>query len=336
MKQTQSAATIKDVAARAGVSTATVSRVLTGSDDVRPELTGRVLDAVRALDYRPNRSARDLRVRSVQRVGVVLDIQNPFFTGVLRGIEEVFQAEGYVVMLGDSNENPEAERAHLEMLRDERVAGAILSICSDSPARYRSMIEDGIPLVLLDRVLDGLDADAVLTNNADAARQATEHLLACGRRRIGLIYGLSHTTTSMERRAGYEQAITRHGLRLDPVLIQPGYFTVQGGYQAMRALLDLPERPTAVFVANNLMTLGAFQAIHECGLSIPGDVAVIGFDEMPWAISLQPPLTVIAQPAHEIGLAAARALLQRIREPQRPPIRVVLENTLIVRGSSGC
>ena len=334
MIQKQIAVTIKDVAARAEVSTATVSRVLTGSGSVREDLSERVLAAVKALDYRPNRSARELRARAVQRVGVVLDIQNPFFTSVLRGIEEELQAEGYVVMLGDSNENPVTEQVHLAMLRNERVAGAILSICSTEPARYRALAEDGIPLVLIDRVLDGLAADAVLTNNIDSARQAVEHLIASGHRRIGCVLGLSHTTTAMERRLGYEQALTRSGLVFDPALIQPGYFTVEGGHQAMRALLDLPQPPTAVFVVNNLMVLGAFQAIHECGLSIPGDVAVIGFDEMPWAISLQPPLTVIAQPAREIGVTAARALLQRIREPQLPPARVVLENRLIVRGSS--
>jgi DNA-binding LacI/PurR family transcriptional regulator len=328
--------TIKDVAERARVSIATVSRVLAGGDGVSGELAKRVRAAVRTLNYHPNRNARNLRAGKIRTVGVVIpNIENPFFTSVVRGIENALQAAGYTLLLGDADEDPVREQLYLSTLRAEGVAGIILAPVDDKPEGYEELLSTRVPLVAIDLSPGDLSVDLVTVANARGARAAVRHLINLGHTRIGLISGPLHFSTAQERRAGYEQELTAAGLPLGADLVQLGAFREAGGHAAMRALLDLPEPPTAVFVANNLMTLGAIKAIHERGLRIPDDVAIIGFDDMPWADSLQPPLTVVAQPTYELGATAARLLLARLREPERPIRRIVLETALVVRSSCG-
>ncbi len=334
--ETTDAATIKQVAERAGVSTATVSRVMAGLNGVSEELSERVWEASRALNYQPNRIARNLRVRTTRTIGVVIpNIENPFFTSVVRGIENVLQEADYALLLGNSNEAPERERFYLAMLRAEGVAGIIFVPIEKKAAAYKQLQEARLPLVAIDRSLEGLNVDLVTVANASGARAAVEHLINQGRRRVGLITGPATYSTACERQAGYEQALSAAGLPVLPELIQQGDFVETGGYRAMRALLDLAEPPKAVFVTNNLMTLGALQAIHERGLRIPADIAIVSFDDMSWAASLQPPLTAVAQPPYEVGATAAEMMLGRLRNPDRAVRRVTLETQLIVRASCG-
>lgn len=331
-----SAPTIKQVAARAGVSTATVSRVLSGVDGVSADLGDRVRTAVRDLDYYPNRVARNLRVRTTRTIGLVIsDIQNPFFTSVVRGIENVLQVADYTLLLGNSDENLEREQLYLATLRAEGVAGIIFAPSNERAEAYRQLLQARLPIVAIDRAPAGLAADMVSVDNRAAALDAVAHLIKLGHRRIGCISGPPSLSTAEERRSGYEQALEQHGLAPDPALIQYADFRQPGGHAAMRTLLGLEEPPTAVFVANNLMTLGALHALHEHGLQIPSDVAIVGFDDMSWATSLQPSLTAVAQPTYELGAAAARLLLARLREPQRPLEHIVLKTKLMVRASSG-
>ena len=327
--------TITEVAVRAGVSTATVSRVFADADRVSSELRQRVRQASRLLGYQPSRIARNLRVGTTLAVGVVIpDIENPFFTGVVRGIENVLHAAGYTLLLANSDEVPAREERMLATLRAEGVAGIVFVPIATRRTGYKGL-SSTLPIVAVDRLPAGLRVDLVTVDNVAASRGAVAHLLALGHRDVALIAGPRQHSTAAERQKGYEEALAQAGLSIRPDLVQHGDFREGGGDASMRALLELRHPPTAVFVANNLMTLGALRALHERRQRIPRDVALVGFDDMPWATSLNPPLTAVAQPAHEMGQTAAELLLARIAEPDRPIRHVVLDTTLVVRASCG-
>ena len=327
--------TIHQVAARAGVSTATVSRVLATADGVSQELTARVLAAVAELGYRPNRAARNLRKRVVQIVGLVIsDIQNPFFTSVVRGIEKVLEEHGYTLLLSNTDEDPQREMLHLATLSAEGVAGILLAPAQSDSVELRRFIRSGPPLVIIDRSVVGMSVDTVKVNNEEGTFHAISHLIAQGHRHIALISGPDQITTAHERRLGYQRALATAGIDRVADYIQVSDFRQAGGYAAMMCLLNLPQPPTAILTANNLMTLGALQAIHDRSLRIPQDIAIVGFDDMPWAASLQPPLTAVAQPTFELGVAAAQLLLDRIHDPERALQQVILDTQLVVRASS--
>ena len=327
--------TIKEVALQAGVSTATVSRVLSGGDVVSEDLQTRVLDAVRALNYHPNQLGRNLRRQATNIIGfLVTDFQNPFFTSIMRGIQDVLQEEAYVLLTANSDENPEQENLHLRTFRAQGVAGIIFAPSRQDYALHENLLQ-GISAVAVDRRPMGLAVDTLTVDNVTGVRIAVQHLTERGHRRIGFIAGLPQTFTAQERLHGYQDALQEAGIALEANLIQEGFFYQDGGRQAMNKLLDLSAPPTAVFSANNMMTLGALQAIHERCMTIPDEIAVVGFDDMPWAASLQPPLTVVAQPAYDMGRMAASLLLERLNNPELPIRNIVLDTELIVRASSG-
>ena len=327
--------TIHQVAERAGVSTATVSRVLASTEGVSQELTDRVHEAVAALEYRPNRAARNLRKRVVQVVGLVIsDIQNPFFTSVVRGIEKVLEEHGYTLLLSNTDEDPKREMLHLATLRAEGVAGIILAPAKSDSEELRRFIRNGPPLVVIDRSVAKMQVDTVKVNNEVGAFNAISHLITLGHRLIALISGPDQITTAFERKVGYLHALERAGIPIEDDYIEVSDFRQKGGYAATTRLLDLAQPPTAILTANNLMALGALQAIHDRGLKIPQDIAIVGFDDMPWAASLQPPLTAVAQPTYELGIMAAQLLLARIHDPDRAVHQVILDTNLVVRASS--
>ena len=333
-KNSSSNTTIQQVAEKAGVSTATVSRVLNDSDLVSDELKNRVRQIIEELGYYPNRAARHLRAGYVRKVGVLFaDISNPFFTSVLAGIEATLQQAEFVLVLGNSNEDPRIEQMHLNAFLEEGVAGIIFAATTTSKTRYEHVLKAGVPMLTIDRVIEGLKIDTITINNIDAAYQATTHLIDLGHKDVAFIGGLENMSTARYRQIGYLQAMKDAG-NLQP-RIENGNFRQDGGYKAMQTMLNFPPYPSAVLVANNLMTLGALQSIHERKLAIPKDIAIVGFDDMPWVTSLQPPLTVIAQPTFEMGRIAARLLLERIRMPDNPIQRVNLETQLIIRNSCG-
>lgn len=328
--------TIKDVAARASVSIATVSHVVNGTRFISDEVRERVQRAIVELDYQPNRTARNLRANSTRTVGVVVsDIQNPFFPSVVRGIEDTLQAADYTLLLGNSDWNIERERLYLATLRAEGVAGIIFAPSSEEADEYRQFLKSRIPMIAIDRAPKGWESDAVTVTNMKGARDAVSHLIGQGHQRIGLINGPLQIGTAYERQAGYEQALTDADIQIEAKLVCDTDFRQTGGYRAMRQLLTLPKPPTATFITNNLMTLGALQALYEHNLHIPSDMALAGFDDMPWAIALQAPLTTIAQPSYEVGATAAQLLLERLRAPELPPRHVLLDTELVVRASSG-
>jgi DNA-binding LacI/PurR family transcriptional regulator len=327
---------MKDVAKLAGVSVATVSRVLNNKPNVSPELRSKVLEAVEELNYRRDRVARSLRAKTSLIIGLIIsDIRNPFFTSVVRGVEDVAYDHGYTLLLCNSDEDPAKERLYIDIMLAERVAGVIISPVAEVDNYSSVLLHAGVPVVAMDRRMRDLEVDTVVVNNVEGVYQAIGYLIEQGHRRIGFIGGPMRTTTGRERQEGYQKALAEHGLELDQALIKIGDFKQDSGYQMACQLLEMDDPPTAIFTANNLMTLGALNAIHEKKLSIPQEVAIVGFDDMSWAQSLAPPLTAVAQPTYELGRTAADLLLRRIGDPNRPTEQICLEANLVVRESSG-
>jgi DNA-binding LacI/PurR family transcriptional regulator len=335
-KRRHSAPTAKEVAERAGVSVASVSRALSGARGVREPIRLRILEAAQELSYRPNRAARDLRVRSSRAVGVLIpDIENPFFTSLVCGIEDVLGKTDYSLLLASYNEDPSQEERRLEVFRAEGVRGLIFAASRAPSSLYTDLGKEGMALVAVSRDVARLPVDHVFVANQDGAHAATSHLIQLGHRRIGMINGPLAVTTARDRQAGYEQALREAGISIEEELVVHCDFNQAGGYSGMQQLLALPSPPTAIFAGSNFLTLGALHAIHERHLKIPDQIAIVGFDEMPWAISLRPPLTTVAQPAFDVGRTAAELLIARVREPGLPRRQVVLETKLIVRSSCG-
>lgn len=328
-------AKIEDVARQAGVSTATVSRVLSGKPYVSEALRRRVLETIEQLDYRPSRVARSLRVQRSSIIGLIIsDIQNPFFTSVVRAVEDVAQQRGYSVILCNSDEDVEKELTYIELMLAEQVSGMIVSPTASSNAVYRRLIEQRIPVVAIDRRVEDVPMDMVVGDNVGAACAVVSHLIESGYRRIGAVLGNPDASTGAERYQGYVEALVEHGLPVLAELVRSGPPRSQQGYELTAELLSQAQPPDAIFTGNNLLTIGALRAIHELGLRIPDEIAVAGFDEMDWMFLVKPALTVVMQPTYEMGQRAAELLLERIADPDRPPQAVVLQPTIKVRESS--
>lgn len=327
--------TIRDVARQAGVSTATVSRVLAGLGGASGATEERIRCAVSDLGYRANRMARDLRAARSRLIGVVIpDIENPFFTGIVAGIEEVLYPENYTLFLANSDGNLEREWSEIQMLRSERVSGILLIPCESKAPHYGDLANSEIPVVTIDRELNGVEFDSVTSANEKGAYEATTHLIQRGFRNIGLINGPRQYGVAVARGAGFQRALKAAGIELNPRWIRTGDFREEGGYVAMRELFASKPYPRALLLGNFLMALGALRAIREMNLRVPDDLALIAFDEMPWAAAMNPPLSTVAQPVRELGRSAARLLMERFKSPERKVRRIVLDTELIPRGSS--
>jgi LacI family transcriptional regulator len=338
MSSTAANVTIKDVARASGVSSMTVSRVINESQKVRPETRRRVEQAIAELGYVPSRLARGL---SRQRTGtlavIVPDVANPFFTQVVRAAEEVARRSGYGVILCDTRADLSVERDVVEELIAHRVEGIVIAPVSDrSAAHLRRLDEFRVPCVLVDRTLPGVERDAVVGDSFAGARRLIEHLIGLGHRRIGLIVESDDVSTARDRRRGYEAALTAAGIALDPSLVVETAVDPTGGGEGMPRLLELEQRPTAVFTVNNLVALGAIEAVRAAGLEVPDDVALVCFDDIEYASRLYPFLTVLEQPAETFGTVATQLLLERIqgRGPARRHV-VVLPGEFVVRKSCG-
>lgn len=324
---------IKDVAGEAGVSTATVSRVLSNGQHVRPEVRERVLAAVEKLGYRPNLVARSLRSQHSNTIGLIVsDIRNPFFTSLSRAVEDAAYEQGFSVLLCNTDENPEKEKIYLNLMQDENVAGLIFSPTRQTVAKFSAAQLD-FPVVIVDRAVPHGDADAVLLDNVDAGYRLTTHLIENGYRRIAALCG-EMSTTGREREAGYEKALREHGLTPAPEQVKYVQPKVEAGHAATLKLLDASQPPDALLTTNSLLGEGALLAIRGRGLSIPEDIALVTFDETAWAALVQPAITLIAQPTYEIGQTATELLLQRIANPHRSSRQVILKGQLLARESS--
>lgn len=329
--------TIRDVARAAGVSTATAARALGGYGHASPAARRKVSESARRLGYRPNVVARALVSRATTTVGLVVgDIENPFFAAAARGLADVMDAHGYTVLLANADEDAGRERRAVDALRARQVDGmVVVPAPGASPEHLTELVTAGVPLVLLDRAVVGVAADSVLVRNVAGARAAVAHLAGLGHRRIGVVSDSPEITSSAERIQGYRQALRAAGIAPEPGLISIGGPTREDGEAAALRLLDRPDRPTAVFTANNFMTVGALRAARSLALSIPGDVALVGFDDLDWTTLVQPPVTVVRQPVADLGRVAGERLLRRLEGDAGPPRRIRLDANLVVRGSCG-
>ena len=329
--------TIRDVAAAAGVSVATVSRVANGSTNaypVRPKTRERVLEAIATLGYRPNDNARGLLLKRSGLIGLVVpDISNPYYPEVARGIEDVANEHGYKLMFCSTDRLPDRASAYIEALLLKRVDGLVIvgggeeiRLSAPTVATYDTKV------VFIGRPSTAFST--VRIDNVGAARDATEHLLGLGHRRVGFISAGTSSNTVVERRKGYREALEAHGIAFDNALVVDGDFTEAVGYAAAKQLLQLDDRPTAIFAANDRMALGAMAAISDLGLRVPEDVALVGFDDVPMSGYLRPALTTVSVSAHELGKKAMDILLADI-EGRSTRRRVRVATQLIVRDSCG-
>lgn len=328
-RQARQPFTIKEVADRAGVSAATVSRVLNDSVSVREAKRAQVVAVINELGYRPSRVASNLRRQQVQMIGVVVsDIENPHFSQMVRAIEDSAYLKGYRVLLCNTDEDPVKQREYLGVLIAERVAGAIISPTEAGAREISELIDIGASVVAFDRPVDDKRADAVLAANVAGARLGTEHLLAGGHRKIGFLGGPRGVRTAAERLLGYEQAMSHAGIRPRSAV---GDFRVEGGRRGAEDLLA--KGATALLVANNLMAVGALQAIRPTHLRVPADIAMVSFDDPAWAELTDPSLTTLAQPVRLMAAAAVELLMQRLGQGRGRRKCQVFELELRHRGS---
>ena len=324
-----------DVASRAGVSTSTVSHVLNGTRKVSPASVQAVQQAIQALGYIPNTLARALARSSTSTIGVAISaLSNHYFSETVHAIESECAKHGYMMLFVDTHDDPEQELRVVTALHHRRVDGVILAPSNDSKA-LEYLRTNQIPAVLVDRMMSA-QFDQVGVENTQATQALITHLIGHGHRRIGFIAGRTGFSTTDERVAGYKAALQAAGLAFDPQLLVNGGSNTEPARQATVQLLGLDAPPTAIMAGNNLMTLGAMHALRDAQLEVPGQMALVGFDDFDWADFFVPRLTLIAQPVNELGARAVHLLLQRMATPEATPHSVRLAPSLQLRNSCGC
>jgi LacI family transcriptional regulator len=327
--------TMVEVAARAGVAISTVSAVVNDKPIVSESLRARVQRVISDIGYKRNAAARNLKRGATQTIGlIVADITNPFFTDLVAVIEDALRESGYAVMLCNSNGSVETQDAQIKLLLDRGIDGLIVAPACDDANLARIVASAHVKVVLIDRHSSDVRADAVVIDNERASREATAYLLAMGHRRIGFISGSENISTGRERLAGYRAAHKAARVRVSRDYVRMGDFRQQEAYRAAMELLALPNPPTAIFAANNLMAIGSMKAIADSGLECPSDISVACFDDFPWADVFYPQLTTVAQPVTKLGQEAARLMVSRLSGRESSKFkRVVLRGRLVVRTS---
>jgi LacI family transcriptional regulator len=330
--------TMRDVARLAGVSVATVSAVINGTTTVSERLTAKVSKAMKALDYHPDQVARSLKVGRTQVIGMIVpDLTNAFFPEVIQGVEDAARAEGYSVILCNSNEDPEQERRHLSTLFSRRVDGVLLA-CADAAAAYDSLVRRRFPIVFVDRIPQGVSHAGVSTDNEEGGYRATQHLIELGHERIAFITGRLRLSPHADRLSGFRKAMQERHLAVRDEYLRLGDQTIETGYRVGLELLRLGELPTAIIASNSRMLLGLMRAVNEVRLRCPEEVSLVGFDDFPWTQHLTPPLTVVSQAAHEMGREALKMVLSKIRaaegSEERPDSSIKLKAELKIRAST--
>jgi len=351
-------ATIAEVAKLAGVSTASAGRVLGGYGYSSEEIRLKVRQSAERLGYRPNLLARGLITGKTKTIGVVAgDIQSPFYSTILRGISDEARLEGFGVLVTNSDEILARELESVRLLLEKRVDGLIVAPCdTDRADHLRRAVKEGVPVVQLDRVVEGLEAGGVTVNNREASRHAVASLISAGHRRIGIVAELERWRSgdvetfvvgvtkgtisanglfpSWQRLFGYLEAHLAAGLAVDQKLVaRVGAYSLAAARRTSRELLTGPGRPTALFTADGLISAGAIDAIADLGIAIPDDLSVIGFDDLDWMSFSKPGITAVAQPLAEMGQATARLMLDSLASGEPPRDHLVLQSTLIWRGS---
>ncbi len=327
--------TIRDVAERAGVAPITVSRVINNSGYVSPETRARVEAAIEELQYVPNSLARSLRFKRTHTLALVLtDITNPFWTTVARGVEDVASSQGFNVILCNTDESEGKQDEYLKVLLQKRVDGFLLVPASSTPEPIHLIQSQRIPVVVLDRRVPDVQVDVVRGDSEGGGYEITRLLLSMGHRRIAMLSGPKSVSTAADRVAGYRRALAEAGVPSDFEMAYYGEYTQESGYRLAKLALSASPPPTALFAANNFIAIGALQALREAGLRVPDDVSLVSFDDIPPAFVIEPFLTVVCQPAYEMGQAATQLLLSRLSgEAPEEPQEIVLPVEVIIRRS---
>jgi LacI family transcriptional regulator len=330
-------ATIADVARRSGVSTATVSRVMSGDTRGRAATRDRVLAAARELDYRPSGIARALKRAETLTIGLLItDIGNPFFPQVVRTLEDEAHARGYGVLLCNAGDDPERELAYLDLLLERRVDGLIVASARATRRHAHRLATVPMQVVLVNSDAPGSGRPSVVTAHRVGARAAAGHLLELGHRRLGHVSAPAHrAAAATARRQGVTDALRAAGLDPASLAVAEGDEHVTGGWQATSELLEGPDRPTGIVCYNDLTAIGAMLAAEAAGLDVPGDVSIVGFDDIEMAAWTRPALTTVRQPTEAMARWAVERLTAAIRGSEVPPERVQLEPRLVVRASTG-
>ena len=332
-------ATVRDVAKVAGVSVTTVSRVVRGERYVRPEVREAVQAVMADLDYRPSTLARQFREQRTQLVGfVVPDISEPFYAGILRGVEKALRPQGFIVAIHDTDERVSLEAGAIGSLLDVRAAGLIVASSGPWPRAVRERFErERVPMVAIDNVLDGLDVDAVYEDNEVGARVLTRHLAEHGHVRIGFVGGILTESSGAERLAGYRAALAEAGLPADERLVVTGDWRYQGARLYTLRIMHEPDPPTAIVAANYVVALGVMKAARSVGLRIPDDLALASFDDFEVAELLDPPLTGLRRDLDAMGAVAASLLVDQLYPlGEHKPRQVRLPHEFVARRSCGC
>lgn len=330
---------IKTVADKAGVSTATVSRVLRDYHGVKEKTRKKVLKAITDLNYEVNAVARSLRQRKTYTIGIIVgNVLSQFYSIIAKSVEDVAQKNGYNMILCNGDDDPQKELKYLKVLKSNRVDGIILTPTGKNSDYINWLIESDTKMVLLDRLIDGVECDAVLVDNETGAYKAVKHLIDQGYRKIAIITGYLDRTTGRGRLNGYLRALNEAGIPRDDTLIKVGNFKKRSGIELTRELLESLNKPEAIFVSNLDITLGALITIKEMGLKIPDDIGIVSFDDSEWAMLLDHPITAISQPVYSLGSTSAEMLIKRINGEQmgldNKPIVITLNTELIIRSST--
>ncbi len=327
--------TIKDVAREAGVSVATVSRVWNDADFVSPETRQRVAEVAARLGYSPHGAARSLITRTTFALGVLLpDLYGEFFSEIIRGIDHVVRAAGYHILVSSSHESKDEIDAALRSMRG-RVDGMIIMSSDLEAQRTLRTLQGSFPVVLLNGDAESKAFDTITIENHEGARAMTRHLVARGHRRIAMIAGPERNHDAAERLRGYRTTLTENRIELDESLVVQGDFSELSGHLAVTQLLALESRPTAIFAANDSMAIGALSALRENDLRVPHDMAVAGFDDIPLARYMNPPLSTVHVDISQLGARAAALLLLSLQKNGRPHQHLQLSTTLVIRASCG-
>jgi LacI family transcriptional regulator len=330
--------TLRDVAEVAGVHAATASRALNPETRrlVNAETARRVLRAAESLGYQPNPIARSLKTAKSRTIGIVIpDLTNPLFPPIVRGIEDVLGPAGYSALLVNTDNDAEREKSLVGSLRSRQVEGFIVATARLDHPLLAQLHAQGVKMILVNRRAEGVDVPSITPDDATGVGLAVKHLVDLGHRRIVHLAGPQTTSTGVIRARAFRSALRDHGLDDDPSLIVScEYWTEDEGARALREVLDSGADFTAVVAGNDLIALGCYDVFAERAISCPTDISVVGFNDMPFLDKLQPPLTSVGVPHHQVGVEAARMLLESFKEPERPPRSVLLPLSLVVRGST--
>ena len=326
--------TIRDVAELAGVHPSTVSRVINSDSRISEKTKNKVLLIIKKLEYTPNAIARGLKTKRTYTLGMLIpDITNPFFAELARGVEDAANKNSFNIILCNTDDKPKKERTYLEILREKRVDGLILGTAHIRDKSILELEKKKFPYILISRNIEGLEKNCIIVDDIEGGMRATEYLIKLGHHRIAHISGPLKTRSGLNRLKGYQLALKKHKIEHKDELVGEGDFRIRGGYQAMKRFLKLTKPPTAIFAANDLLALGAMQAIQKKNFYIPEDFSIIGFNDIELASFVYPSLTTMRQPMLEMGALAVEMLLRIIEEGEFNQRKIVLKPKLIIRES---